>query len=120
MAMFFFRITSKLLLLAFVVLMAWLAWDIWLLTPHAGLRFERCLLAGVGLASLPVLCALLARRAGTVAGVNVIVGTSVWFLAGVLFWVAHRGLSAASVCHAVQAGHAQMVPAVTGWIGQRL
>lgn len=114
--MIVFRLTSQVLLLAYAAIVIWLAWDIWLLTPHPSRLFKELLEGGVLILLLPPLWSWLTWQRGAIAAANVCAGTVLWFLAAVLGLLCFTHMGAPSVCHAWQAGHTTMVPRIiAGW-----
>lgn len=118
--MFFFRLLSKLMLVGYLVVMGWLAWDILLVTPHPGGRFEQLLLAGTVIVFLPAVIALVVRRPGALTFFNVLIGTALWMLAGILWILLRDHVSTTAMCQAVQAGQNQMIPQIGAWVSQHL
>lgn len=120
MALFFFRFMSKWMLLGYLALMGWLAWDILLLTPAPNGHFDRLLMAGTAIVMVPVFLALFSRRTGTVTFFNVLTGTALWMVAGVFWALLHVHSHETAVCHAVQDGQTQMIPHIEAWVRQIL
>jgi hypothetical protein len=116
MSMFLYRLLSKLMLLIYFVLMAGLAWDIVLLTPNPGARFEQLVAGGAAIVLLPVFLALFVRKPATLAVFNVMIGTAMWFLAALLWFLLSDHASGQAMCHAVHANQTQMIPQIGQWI----